>query len=172
MTGDRRPFQMSLAFMLFLLIVGGPLLGVIVPRIIEDHFTADPDPAPWLPLTPLPSAYEFVIEGTNSGIMDGYGEPWELDNVEPVGTGARPISCRGNHWRRRRDRGETRRLDTLSLDRLDTATCGSFTRRYTSASVNRHSMDRSSSRSPASKYSRSSHEPSSWRTWCSTCIRS
>ena len=38
MSGHRRHFQMSLTFLLFLLIVGGPLLGVIVPYVIETRF--------------------------------------------------------------------------------------------------------------------------------------
>jgi hypothetical protein len=35
MSSHRRHFQISLTFLLFLLIVGGPLLGVIMPHLVD-----------------------------------------------------------------------------------------------------------------------------------------
>ncbi len=93
MTGDRRPFQMSLAFMLLLLIVGGPLLGVIVPRLIGGTPDSGPQPAESTrvigPKDMWPNdgalfELRFVVEGANLGCMWDDGEPrWESDHIEP-----------------------------------------------------------------------------------------
>jgi hypothetical protein len=104
MSNDRKPFQMSLAFMLFLLIVGGPLVGVIVPRLVGIEYE-ELAPSSWGPslvdcpkcgglvydIQPCPKCgkspleYAWVIEGCNSGCMRDESEPsWVADTPNPL----------------------------------------------------------------------------------------
>jgi hypothetical protein len=81
MSGYRRHFQMSLSFMLFLLIVGGPLLGVIVPPLVLSSAPAEP-PEP-IPGWAVPDICLVVGAPDIMGVVEGE-LPWVSDSTEFV----------------------------------------------------------------------------------------